>query len=91
MNAAQTSTFSPGAFLASERLPAGTAPPALLILDQPIASFDVFARLWRHTDYRICADGGANRLYDMFEGPLESQRGNYVRGGKGSFARFQHY
>jgi thiamine pyrophosphokinase len=55
------------------------APPDLLILNQPIAHFDVFARLWSHTGYRVCADGGANRLFDMFVGNLVVQRERYVR------------
>ncbi|EKG13427.1 Riboflavin kinase domain bacterial/eukaryotic [Macrophomina phaseolina MS6] len=42
--------------------------PALLILNQPVASLDLLQRLWAHTSYRLCADGGANRLYDTFDG-----------------------
>ncbi|KAK7712172.1 thiamine pyrophosphokinase [Botryosphaeria dothidea] len=41
--------------------------PALLILNQPVASIDLLQRLWAHTGYRLCADGGANRLYDTFD------------------------
>jgi thiamine pyrophosphokinase len=52
--------------------------PDLLILNQPIAHFDAFARIWKHTGYRICADGGANRLFDMFQGNLAMQRESYV-------------
>ncbi|KAK7611495.1 thiamine pyrophosphokinase [Phyllosticta paracitricarpa] len=40
--------------------------PALLILNQPVSSIHVLERLWAHTAYRICADGGANRLFDTF-------------------------
>lgn len=69
----------PAKFLAESLHPEASAhPPDLLILNQPIAHFDVFARLWKHTGYRICADGGANRLFDMFKGGREEQRGRYV-------------
>jgi len=40
---------------------------ALLILNQPISSKALLQRLWSCTSYRICADGGANRLYDLFD------------------------
>ncbi|KAF2476161.1 thiamine pyrophosphokinase-like protein 1 [Lindgomyces ingoldianus] len=78
MTVAETREFDPGLFLAEGDLPSDTVTPDLLILNQPIASFDVFARLWRHTIYQICADGGANRLYDMFEGALELRRGDFL-------------
>jgi thiamine pyrophosphokinase len=74
------SEFSPAKFLAEGVAAAEDAANSsdLLILNQPIAHFDAFARLWKHTGYRICADGGANRLFDMFEGDLVSQREGYV-------------
>jgi len=69
----------PARFLAEDLHPEDSAnPPDLLILNQPIAHFDAFARLWEHTSYRVCADGGANRLFDMFEGTLAVQRERYV-------------
>lgn len=55
-----------------------TDAPDLLILNQPISDFAVFARLWDRSGYRLCADGGANRLYDMFSGELEARRADYV-------------
>ncbi|KAL6704263.1 thiamine pyrophosphokinase [Coniothyrium glycines] len=57
---------------------AGTRRPDLVILNQPITEFAAFARLWRNTGYHICADGGANRLFDMFEGELRDQRERYL-------------
>lgn len=73
------SEFHPGRFLAEKIHPEQTsAPPNLLILNQPIAHFDAFARLWKHSGYRICADGGANRLYDMFQGDLAQRREEFV-------------
>lgn len=79
MDVAEKRTFNPGLFLTESDLPDGVPPPDLLILNQPISNFDVFARLWKHTNYRICADGGANRLHDMFQGALEARRDDYVR------------
>tara|TARA_R110002003_G_scaffold626_2_gene20875 strand:+ start:8415 stop:9248 length:834 start_codon:yes stop_codon:yes gene_type:complete len=79
MNALTSSDLQPSKFLAKGRHQEDAAnPPDLLILNQPIAHFDAFARLWRHTGYRVCADGGANRLFDMFEGELAVQRECYV-------------
>lgn len=79
MSVPETTFYIPGLFLSEADLPDDYIPPPdLLILNQPIASFDVFSRLWSHTNYHVCADGGANRLYDMFNGALEEQRENYV-------------
>lgn len=76
-----TTELYPSKFLAEDLHPEKSAnPPDLLILNQPIAHFDAFARLWRHTEFRVCADGGANRLFDMFEGGLVDKRGTYVWG-----------
>lgn len=38
---------------------------SLIILNQPIKSFDRLKTVWENTSYRICADGGANRLLDV--------------------------
>ena len=38
---------------------------ALIILNTEIASYDYFRRLYDHASFRICADGGANRLHDL--------------------------
>jgi thiamine pyrophosphokinase len=79
MDASSTNDFSPAKFLAEDvHLKEPTNPADLLILNQPITHFDVFARLWSHTSYRVCADGGANRLFDMFEGDLATKRERYV-------------
>ncbi|KIW03365.1 thiamine pyrophosphokinase [Verruconis gallopava] len=37
----------------------------LIILNQPIQSFERLARIWENTSYHICADGGANFLLDL--------------------------
>lgn len=73
------SELYPARFLAESAHPEKTSnPPDLLILNQPIAHFTPFSRLWKHTGYRICADGGANRLYDMLKDDLIAQREQYV-------------
>ncbi|KAF2127830.1 thiamine pyrophosphokinase [Dothidotthia symphoricarpi CBS 119687] len=79
MTAPNTKTFAPGAYLVGgDDANRRADRPDLLILNQPIAHFSAFARLWSHTEYRICADGGANRLYDMFKSDLEIQRSRYL-------------
>ncbi|KAF2004613.1 thiamine pyrophosphokinase [Amniculicola lignicola CBS 123094] len=76
---ADTKVFNPARFLADgDDLDGTTSLPDLLILNQPITGFPAFARLWKHTRYRICADGGANRLYNMFDGALEPRRGDFL-------------
>lgn len=41
-------------------------PFALVLLNTPIPRdhWRAFLRLWRHASFRVCADGGANRLLD---------------------------
>jgi thiamine pyrophosphokinase len=79
MAVAETSVFIPGRFLVEGDLLDETFRPDLLILNQPIPSFDLLVRLWRHARYRACADGGANRLFDLFQGGWESLRAGFVR------------
>ncbi|KAH6868090.1 thiamine pyrophosphokinase [Alternaria rosae] len=75
----EDSELYPARFLAESAHPEKTSnPPNLLILNQPIAHFTAFSRLWKHTGYRICADGGANRLYDMLKDDLIAQREQYL-------------
>lgn len=38
----------------------------LIILNQEIVIGDIFLKLWNNFGIKICADGGANRLYDFF-------------------------
>lgn len=37
---------------------------ALIILNQPFSA-PLFSRLWASSTWKCCADGGANRLYDL--------------------------
>lgn len=39
-------------------------PLAMIILNQPITRLDTLRRAWAASSVRLCADGGANRLYD---------------------------
>jgi hypothetical protein len=57
----------------------GQGKPALIILNQPIADTKILDRLWSHTSYRLCADGGANQLHDLFVQNNPSQLDQYVR------------
>ncbi|GFZ44706.1 hypothetical protein JCM24511_02430, partial [Saitozyma sp. JCM 24511] len=47
--------------------PTRSSPYAMIILNQPITRPDIFFRAWRSCTFRICADGGANRLYDLLD------------------------
>lgn len=38
---------------------------ALIILNSPIEDFEYFDRLYNHASYTLCADGGADRLYNL--------------------------
>lgn len=50
---------------------------ALIILNQPF-SLGLLWRVWKASSWKACADGGANRLYDLFSGGLEDLRIRYL-------------
>ncbi|KAJ4289160.1 thiamine pyrophosphokinase [Kalmusia sp. IMI 367209] len=77
MSVTEERVFDLSLYLAQRELPSDVTSPDLLILNQPITDFAVFARLWTRSRYRLCVDGGANRLYDMFGGD-EACRAGYI-------------
>jgi hypothetical protein len=71
-NESAGSTSWNSADILSSRASDGRSKQSLIILNQPITRRDIFEKLWDNCDYRICADGGANRLYDLLsEGDRE--------------------
>ncbi|KAI9012075.1 thiamine pyrophosphokinase, partial [Phycomyces nitens] len=66
--------LAPSSLLLSQ----GTPKPFCLIqLNQPIVHIHLFERLWANATIRLCADGGANRVYDAFES-LPKKRDQYL-------------
>ncbi|KAF8944717.1 hypothetical protein BGZ47_003783 [Haplosporangium gracile] len=56
---------------------------ALIILNQPILIHrTLFNNVWQNATYRFCADGGANRLYDLLKTDEERAEflPDYIRG-----------
>ncbi|KAF9954291.1 hypothetical protein BGZ65_004139 [Modicella reniformis] len=50
---------------------------AFIILNQPILiQRHIFENLWNNATCRFCADGGANRLYDLFK--TDNERAKYL-------------
>ena len=60
-------------FLNEDNTPGSRNKSALVVLNQPF-SLGLLWRLWKASSWRACADGGANRLHDLFSGELEDLR-----------------
>ncbi|KAI8999907.1 thiamine pyrophosphokinase [Hyaloraphidium curvatum] len=41
---------------------------ALIVVNTPLCRRDSFEKIWNRAAVKICADGGANRLFDQFRG-----------------------
>lgn len=46
---------------------------ALIVLNSPIEDLQYLRRLYDHASFRLCADGGANRLYDALTSQMSNQ------------------
>lgn len=57
--------------------PPKSSQSVLLILNQEINITQIFLKLWNNYDLRVCADGGANRLYNFFK-DNDSERAKYL-------------
>lgn len=60
-------------FYAFEEQPLSKTEAALIVLNNTLEGTDVES-LWKHSTVRVCADGGANRLYDY----LGEKRNLYI-------------
>lgn len=70
--------FHPSTFLTDDRNKGNGSKGYLIILNQPIHDFEKFAIIWRRSAYRICADGGANRLFELLEGQSTGLASEFV-------------
>lgn len=55
-----------------ESAPESYSQNVLIMLNSESMKFPMVQSLWSHFDYKLCADGGANRLYDGVSEDLRS-------------------
>lgn len=67
--------YSPGELITSTTQ---SKDKALIILNTPLMNKHTLKALWSSCSWHICADGGANRLHDMWGMDEESSRQEYV-------------
>ncbi|KAJ3386026.1 Cysteine dioxygenase [Entophlyctis sp. JEL0112] len=48
-------------------------PFALIILNQPVCAIAYLQKLWDRAAIKLCADGGANRLFDAFDHGIDDR------------------
>ncbi|WWC91849.1 uncharacterized protein L201_006796 [Kwoniella dendrophila CBS 6074] len=66
--------MTPITWTCEELLRGGSSKPyALIIVNQPIRP-DLLNKVWKAASIRLCADGGANRLFDLDEAKECSER-----------------
>lgn len=53
---------------------------ALIVLNSGYVNRHVFDRIWKRANYKICADGGANYLYDMSSAARERRIPDAIKG-----------
>lgn len=70
------STIRPAAFLEKNESDK-TGDKALVLLNQPITNRSAFEKVWHYSTVRVCADGGANQLYNYF-GQNDEERKKYL-------------
>ncbi|KAF2221075.1 thiamine pyrophosphokinase [Elsinoe ampelina] len=50
----------------------------LVVLNSPISHADLVKQIWPNTSYRVCADGGANRVYSILSSQQKSLLETYL-------------
>ncbi|KAI9692739.1 MAG: hypothetical protein M1820_009411 [Bogoriella megaspora] len=51
----------------------GASRPILLILNTPLPDYETLKPLWENSSFRMCVDGGANKLHDLLPKALRKR------------------
>ncbi|KAI9671669.1 MAG: hypothetical protein M1831_003197 [Alyxoria varia] len=75
-----TTHHDPGKFVCPPARLQNTQCPAqsLIVLNSPIASIGLLKRVWAASQQIICADGGANRVFDLTSGGSQDESGKFI-------------